>query len=165
MITSDLEARARQLGRELAAHPSVLRLKRLEEIIREDPALAATWADLEGAEKGEGGCGSGGCGSGGCGSKEVPEGGRRAGNGGPKPGSRMDLYRSFSDSSVLQEYVQVRQQVYSLVDSVYAGIFEAMYGRFDEFPEVSPGLAAPPVGFAGLSLIDPLPDEDAPEGG
>lgn len=160
--------RARELGLVARDHPLVQRLKRLEEIIREDAGLRELWDELEGAEASSGGCGSGGCSSGGCGTKQPGEGPPKR-NGGPKPGEKMDLYARFSDQPVLQEYVQVRHRFYVLVDSMVAAMFEALYGRswlglpqvdpLGDEPEVPPR----PVGFAGVSLVDPLPDDDEAE--
>ncbi len=57
--------KARDLGLLAGENPLVQRLKRLEEIIREDPHLTEIWTSLQEAEGSTGGCGSGGCGSGG----------------------------------------------------------------------------------------------------
>lgn len=162
-----LRVAAARLGRLAGRHPLIERLKRLEELIREDPELAALWGDLEGAEESTGGCGSGGCGSGGCGTKkaEGAEGPPRR-NGGPKPGQKMDLYQRFADQPVLQEYVQVRHRFYVLVDGLVETMFENLYGKsWLGLPQVDPlqDPAAPPplpVGFAGVPLVDVLPDEE-----
>lgn len=157
-----VEDGARDLGRLLAGHPLVQRLRRLEEQIREDAALTALWRDLEDAESTSGGCGSGGCGSGGCGTKPEGAEGPPRRNGGPKPGEKMDLYARFSDEPVLQEYVQVRHRFYVLVDSLYATVFETAYGAGWSGQPVVADLDAevppPAVGFAGLTLVDPLED-------
>lgn len=156
-----LRQRARELGREAAEHPVVARLKRLEEIIREDSALSELWAELEAFDTssrcGSGGCGSGGCGSGGCG----PEASDSEAAEAPK-GNRLDLYARFSEEPILQEYVQVRHRFYVLVDSMVETMFENLYGQpWRGSPEVHPVPQEPAgsaVGFAGVSLVDILPD-------
>lgn len=168
-----VDAAARDLGALVARHPVVLRLKRLEEQIREDEGLRVLWEDLQEAENQGSGCGSGGCGSGGCGSgcgsgdAAAPVEGegpvmRTKRNGGPKPGERMELYRQFSDAPVLQEYIQVRHQFYLLVDRLYETVFETMYGKpWAGVPELQPlEEEAPRVGFAGVSLVDVLDDDE-----
>jgi hypothetical protein len=161
-----LRAAAAGLGRLAGGHPLIQRLKRLEEQIREDPALAALWAELEEAEETSGGCGSGGCSSGGCGaSKEEGTEGPPRRNGGPKPGQKMGLYQEFSDSPVLQEYVQVRHRFYVLVDGLVETMFENLYGKsWLGLPQVDPlqdpDQAPIPVGFAGVALVDVLEDDD-----
>lgn len=160
-----LKQRAAAFGRLVGDHPLVQRLKRLEEQIREDVELSELWRSLEEAEQTTGGCGSGGCGSGGCGTKKKGAEGPPRRNGGPKPGQRMDLYSQFSEQPVLQEYVQVRHRFYVLIDDLFQTVFEELYGRsWLGLPQVDPFLegadAAPPtpVGFAGVSLVDVLPD-------
>ena len=162
-----LRAAAARLGQLAGTHPLIERLKRLEEHIREDPALAALWAELEGAEESTGGCGSGGCGSGGCGTKKKGAEGPPKRNGGPKPGQKMDLHKRFSEAPVLQEYVQVRHRFYVLVDGVVETMFEHLYGkswlglpRVDPLQDPDEAPEPVPVGFAGVPLVDVLPDAE-----
>lgn len=81
----------------------------------------------------------------------------------------MDLYQRFSDTPVLQEYVQVRHRFYVLVDGMVETMFENLYGKsWLGLPQVDPlqdpaEPPPPPVGFAGVALVDVLPDEDEAE--
>lgn len=153
-----------QLGQNASQLPLVARLKRLEEQIREDPELSRVWAELEAAESSGGGCSSGGCGSGGCSTSASSE-GKKPRNGGPKPGTKMELYAQFSDSSVLQEYVQTRHRFYVEVDRWVEAFFENLYGySWQGVPEVDPlkrgaELSLPPQ-LGGIPLVDILPDEE-----
>lgn len=169
----DLTRRARQLGLLASEHPVVQRLKRLEEIIREDSELRELWAELEEFDAssgcGSGGCGSGGCSSGGCGTsapeetspKLSPVAFPQTSTTAASPRDRMDLYARFSEAPVLQEYVQIRHRFYVLVDGLVETLFQTLYGQpWQGTPEVSPLREEPgPVGFAGVPLVDVLPDD------
>jgi hypothetical protein len=158
-LDEELRRRARDLGGFARGHPVVQRLKRLEEIIREDSELADLWSELEDFET-SGGCGSGGCSGGGCGSGSAA-GTESHGPVTPK-GGRLDLYARFSEAPLLQEYVQVRHRFYVLVDSMIENLFESLYQKpwsgSAEVDLLSSGGVDPEVGFAGVPLVDLLPD-------
>lgn len=145
---------AEDLGEALAAHPLTLRLKRIEESIREDEAMLVLWRQLEGVERG-GGCRSGsGCGSGGCGTAAHDESPPEAAP------DKLSLMARFADAPLLQEYVQVKHRFYALVDAAFETAFQRAYGKaWMGEPEVD--VAADPL----LEAEPPAPEHPGPLGG